>query len=334
MNRRDFITLLGGAAAWPVAARAQQPERMRQVGVFIGTTDSLTASGASDLSEDPRVLAFREGLGKLGWMEGRNVRFEYARTDSDPNRIRAAAAELVARAPHAIIGSAIATGPLQQATRVIPIVSVGVPDPIAQGYVASLARPGGNITGFSYFELSVGAKRLQLLKEIAPSVMRVAFLYDPVNPAWQGLLAEVEAAARAIGVEVHAIGVRTPGDIGRAFDALSLAPNAGLLMAGGPATNNNSDLISALAARHGIAAVYSFRFFVTGGGLASYGVDIVDPYRRAASYIDRILRGDKPADLPFQQATKLELAINLKTAKALGLTISPNLLATADEVIE
>jgi putative ABC transport system substrate-binding protein len=330
-NRRTFIAGLGAATAWPLAARGQQNDRMRHVGVFIGTT---TASRVDNLSQDPRTVAFREAVAKLGWIEGRNIAFEYVQAPSEPERIQAAAVDLVARAPDAIIASAIATGPLQQATQIIPIVSVGVPDPVAQGYVTSLARPGGNITGFSYFELSVAQKRLQLLKEIDPRIQSVGFIYDPVNPVWRGLLTELEGAAPTFGVQVQPLSVRTAADIERAFDALAQRSRPGLLMAGSPTTNNNPELISTLAARHGVPAVYSFRFFVLSGGLASYGVDIVDPYRRAASYIDRILKGEKPADLPFQQTTKLELVINLKTAKALGLTLPPTMLTLADEIIE
>jgi putative tryptophan/tyrosine transport system substrate-binding protein len=331
MRRREFITLLGGAAAWPLTAHAQPRERVKRVGVFFGTD----AGGAPfDPLADSRLVAFREELQKLGWIEGRNIRLEYRASSNDPKQIDAVAKELVALQPDMIISSAVGTGHLHRATSTVPIVSVGVPDLVAAGYVESLARPGGNITGVAYFDLSVMSKRLQLLKDIAPRVSHVTLIYDPANPAWTGLLAELEAAAPSFGVRVRAVAVRNAGEIEEALQRLGGEPNGGLMMAGGPATNQNAELICTLATRHGIPGVYSFRFFVTSGGLVSYGVDFVEPYRRAATYVDRILKGERAADLPVQQATKFELAINLKTAKTLNVTIPPGILAVADEVIE
>jgi putative tryptophan/tyrosine transport system substrate-binding protein len=328
MRRRDFITLLGGAAAWPLAAHAQQPTRMRRIGVLVGLA-----------SDDPvgqaRLAAFLQGLQEWGWSVGRNVQIDYRWRASDGDRVRRLAAELLALAPEVILanGSSI-VGPLQKMTRTVPIVFANVTDPVAAGLVESLGRPGGNATGFTASEYGMGAKLLELLKQIAPPVTRVAVLRDPAQGSGTSQLAAIQAVAPSFGVELSPIGLRDAGEIERAVAAFARSPNGGLILTVGQLANVYRDLIIALAARHRLPAVYTERYFVTGGGLISYGHDSIDQYRRAAGYVDRILKGDKPADLPVQAPIKYELLINLKTAKALGLTVPPNLLATADEVIE
>jgi putative tryptophan/tyrosine transport system substrate-binding protein len=327
MKRRQFIAGLGGAVAWPLAARAQQGDRVRRIGVLIPYDET-------DSEAKARVAAFREGLEKLGWTEGGNISFDY-RWALDTDRLRAYATGLVAMTPDAIF--AVGGAPLvalQKATQTIPIVFAAVPDPVANGFVASVARPGGNITGFATYELTIGVKWLELLKEIAPRVTGAAFIYDPANPNSSGYLREIEAAAPSLGMKVSAQAVHNSAEIERMLDLHASALNSGLIVLASPAVNANRKQIIALAAKHRLPAIYHFRESVAEGGLASYGADIFDLSRRAAIYVDRILKGDKPSDLPVQFATRFELVINLKTAKALGLTVPQSILLRADEVIE
>jgi putative ABC transport system substrate-binding protein len=332
MNRRALITLLSGAAAssvsWPLAARAQQGERTRRIGV-------LTNLPADDREAMARHAAFLQGLQKWGWSVGRNLHIDYRWGSGHVAGLSQYAAELVALAPDVIlaVGTAV-MGPLLQATRDIPIVFVQVTDPVGAGFVASLARPGGNATGFTLFEFGISAKWLELLKQIAPGVTRVAVLRDPTIVTGIGQLAAMQAVAPALGVELSPVGVRDAGEIERAMTAFGEGSNGGLVVLPGSLTAIHRTLIITLAARLRLPAVYPYRFHVTDGGLISYGPDAIDQYRRAASYVDRILKGEKPADLPVQAPTKYELAINLKTAKALGLDVPAPLLARADEVIE
>jgi putative tryptophan/tyrosine transport system substrate-binding protein len=329
MRRREFITLFGGAAiAWPLAVRAQQPDQMRLIGV-------LTGLAADDPVAQARNAGFLEGLQQLGWTVGRNVRVDTRWGAGDADRIRRYAAELAALAPDVIlaIGSS-AAGPLLQATRTVPIVFVLVPDPVGAGFVDSLARPGGNATGFTSFEYSLGGKWLELLKQIAPSVTRAAVVRDPAISAGIGQFGAIQTVAPSVGVEVIPINVRDAGEIERAMATFAREPNGGLIVTPSAPAVVHRDVIITLANRHKLPTVYYARFFVTAGGLISYGPDQIDEHRRAAAYVDRILKGEKPADLPVQAPTKYELAINLKTAKALGLTMPPTLLARADGVIE
>jgi putative ABC transport system substrate-binding protein len=333
MRRRAFITLLGGAAAapamlWPLAARAQQPERMRRIGV-------LMPLGEDDPEAQARVAAFRQGLQQLGWNDGRNVRIDYRWTAGDVDRIRRYAVELAALAPDVILATGSPTvGPLLQATRTVPIVFVVVPDPVGAGYVDSLARPGGNATGFITYEYGISGKWLELLKQIAPGVTRAAVIRDPAISAGLGFFGAIQSVASSFGVEVSPVNVRDAGEIERAVTAFARSSNGGLIVTGSALAWVHRDLIVTLAARHKLPAVYFQRSFVADGGLISYGTDLVDQYRRAAGYVDRILKGEKPADLPVQAPTKYELVINLKTAKALGLEVPATVLARADEVIE
>jgi ABC-type uncharacterized transport system substrate-binding protein len=329
IRRREFITLLGGAAAaWPLAARAQQSERVRRVGVLIPYS-------ADDLEGQARIGAFQQELQQLGWAIGRNVRVDTWWAGANPNDIRQNAEKLAALAPDAIQATGSATvGPLLQATRTVPIVFVSVPDPVGAGFVNSLARPGGNATGFLVFEYSLSGKWLELLKQIAPDVTRAAILRDPAISAGLGQFGAIQAMASSLGVEVSAVNVRDPSEIERDIMAFARSPNGGLIVTASAMANFHRALLANLAARHKLPAVYSARHFVTHGGLLSYGPDRIDPYRRAAVYVDRILKGERPADLPVQAPTKYELVVNLKTAKALGLTVPDALLARADEVIE
>ena len=326
MKRRSFI--LGSAAAvWPMVVHGQQAEQMRRIGV-------LMPLAADDPQGQARNVAFVQGLQQSGWTVGRNVRIDTRWGASDAERFRNAA-ELLALAPDVILASgAGAVGPLQQATRTVPIVFVQVIDPVGAGYVASLARPGGNVTGFLAFEYGISVKWLELLKQIAPGVTRVAVLRNPAIPSGTGQLGAIQAVAPSFGVELRPVDVRDAGEIERAVTAFARQPNGGLIVTGSTSTTGHRDLVITLAARHKLPAVYNQTLFVAAGGLISYGPDLVDEYRRAAGYVDRILRGEKPADLPVQAPTKYELAINLKAAKALGLSVPPSLLATADEVIE
>jgi putative tryptophan/tyrosine transport system substrate-binding protein len=327
-NRREFITLLGGAAAWPLAARAQQGERMRRIGV-------LMPSAADDAEYQARMTAFLQGLAQLGWLDGRNVRIDTRWAVADADRIRKYAAELVALAPDVILAPGSATtGPLLQATRTIPIVFATIPDPVGAGFVESLARPGGNATGFIAFEYGLSAKWLELLKQIAPGVTRAAILRDSAVASGIGQFGVIQSVAPSVGVEVSPVNVRDAAEIERAVAAFARASNGGLIVTGSALTAVHRALIVTLAARYRLPAVYPGRYWVAGGGLISYGPDRVDQYRLAAGYVDRILKGEKPADLPVQAPTKYELAVNLKTAKALGLDVPTTVLARADEVIE
>jgi len=329
IKRREFVTLLGGAAAaWPMAARAQQPGGRRRLGV-------LMATAADDPESRKRLFALLQSLQQLGWVEGRNLRVDIRWAAGNTDDTRKCAAELTALAPDIILAAgSLALGPLLQATRTIPIVFTHVPDPVGAGFVDSLARPGGNATGFMELEYSMGGKWLELLKQIAPSVTRAAVLRDPSQGSGTNQFAAIQAVAPSLRVEVTPVGLRDTDEIERAVSTFARSPNGGLIVTAGAATVLHSNLIITLAARHKLPAVYNERSFVAAGGLVSYGPDFVDQYRRAAGYVDRILKGEKPADLPVQAPTKYELVMNLKTAKALGLDIPPMLLARADEVIE
>jgi putative ABC transport system substrate-binding protein len=329
VNRREFNTLLGvAAAAWPVVARAQQSDRMRHVGVLMSTA-------ADDPEAQARIAAFQQGLQQLGWIVGRNVRIDIRWGGSDAESIRRYAAELVALAPDVILAHGGSTvGPLLQATRTVPIVFPVAGDPVGEGFVDSLARPGGNATGFMNYEYSLSGKWLELLKQIAPSVTRVAVLRNAATASGPGQFAAIQAVAPSLGVEANPVNVRDAGEIERAVAAFARAPNGGLIVTASPAAALHRELIISLAARHKLPAVYFERPFVAAGGLISYGPDQIDMYRRAAGYVDRILKGEKPADLPVQAPTKYELVINLKTVKALGLAVPQTLRASADEVIE
>jgi len=328
MRRREFITLIGGAAVWPLASRAQQPERVRRLGV-------LMPYAASDPQVQARIGALLQGLQQLGWSDGSKIKIDYRWSSGNEDDNRKNAAELVALAPDVIFASGSAgVGPMQRATRTIPIVFALVPDPVGAGYVDSLARPGGNITGFTSYDYGIGAKWLELLKEIAPSVTRVAVVRDPAITTGIGLWGAMQSVSPSFGVELRPVDVRDAGEIERALAAFARTKNGGLIATGSAATIRHRDLIISLAARHQLPAVYYDRYFAAAGGLISYGSNTVEEYRLAAGYIDRILKGEKPADLPVQVATKYELIINLKTAKTLGLTVPPALLARADEVIE
>src|SRR5258706_3091210 len=327
IKRREFISLLGGAAAWPVAAHAQQVERMRRIGVLMNTA-------GDDPEGQARLTAFVQGLQEFGWTGGRNVRID-TRWGTDAGSARRYAGELVALAPDVTLASASAAMvALQQTTRTVPIVFVSIIDPVGDGLVEGLARPGGNITGFSLFEYGLSGKWLELLKEIAPGVMRVAVLRDTAVGSGVGQYAIIQAVAPSLGVELRPIDMRDADEIERAVVAFARLTNSGLIIAGAPSLVVHRNLIITLAARHQLPAVYPFPYFARSGGLISYGADSIDPYRRAAGYVDRILKGEKPADLPVQAPTKYELVVNLKTAKALGLDVPPTLLARANEVIE
>jgi putative ABC transport system substrate-binding protein len=324
---RAFITLLGGAAAtWPLAARAQQPNRMRRIGV-------LTPYPADEPEGHARLTAFAQALQQSGWAVGQNVQIDYRWGDGKPATMRKYAAELIALAPDVVLASSSAAlAPLLDATRTVPIVFAGVGDPVGAGYVESLARPGGNATGFLVYEYGIAAKWLELLKEVAPRVTRVAVFRDSSIAAGPGLFGAIQAVAPSFGVELSAVGVRDAGEIERTVAAFAQASGGGLIVPGRVSIHRG--VIIALAAKHRLPAVYTSRYLAAAGGLISYGPDLLDQHRRAAGYVDRILRGEKPADLPVQAPTKYELVINLKTAKALGLEVQPTLLARADEVIE
>jgi putative ABC transport system substrate-binding protein len=329
MRRREFMTLFGGAAAaWPLAARAQQPERMRRIGVLMNLA-------SDDPQGQDRVAAFMQGLQESGWAVGRNVRIDYRWGAADTNLFRRYAAELVALTPDVILAGAGSTLPaLLEATRSIPIVFAQTLDPVGSGFVASLARPGGNATGFTQIDFSMTGKWLELLKQIAPRVTRAAVIRDSRDPAGLGQWGAIYAVAPSVGVEVSPINANDTDEIQRAVAAYARLPNGGLVVTASAPTTVHRDTIIVLAARHRLPAVYPFRFHTTSGGLISYGPDTIDPFRRAAGYVDRILKGEKPADLPVQAPTKYELVLNLKTAKALDLEVPPTILARADEVIE
>ncbi|MFZ3251711.1 MAG: ABC transporter substrate-binding protein [Pseudolabrys sp.] len=325
MRRREFITLLTGLAAWPLPVCAQQGERVRRIGV-------LMPFAKENPEAEARIAAFLRELQQLGWTEGRNLQIEYQLETGD---LRKAATELVALSPDVILASATpAVAALQQATRTVPIVFAQVADPVSAGFVASLAKPGGNITGFTNFDYNMGVKWLELLKEIAPNVVRVGVIRDPTVTTSIGQLAAINSVARSFGVEVSPLGGLDARDIERTVTEFARGPNGGLISVATPFSVNNRGLIISLAAQHRLPAVYPFRFFVADGGLICYGPDSIEPHRQAARYIDRILKGEKPSDLPVQAPTKYELVINLKTAKALDLTVPPSLLSRANEVIE
>src|SRR5262245_23464726 len=329
MRRREFITLIGATTVWPLGARAQQLERMRRIGVLMNLT-------ADDPDGPPRITAFAQGLQENSWVVGRNVRIDY-RWSADTIERRRMAAELVALVPDVLLASGYAAlAPLLETTRTVPIVFVVAIDPVAGGAVESLARPGGNATGFTSFEISMAAKWLELLKQIAPNVKRVAVIRSAGGGNSIGQLAAVQTAALAFGVEVEVtpVGTGSAGEIERGLTAFARAPNGGIVVTLSALTQAHRALITGLAASHKLPAVYPFRMFATAGGLISYGPDPIDQYRRAAGYVDRILKGERPGDLPVQQPTKFELVINLKTAKTLGVDVPATVLARADEVIE
>jgi putative tryptophan/tyrosine transport system substrate-binding protein len=328
MKRREFIAGLGGATAWPVVARAQQRGPMRRIGVMLGLL------AADDPEGQARVTAFVQALQERGWTDGRNARIEFRWPLGDADRQRRYASELVALAPDVVLaGGNPALAAFQQASSTLPIVFANVGDPVGAGFIASLARPGGNITGFMNVEFGQNAKLLSLLKQVAPQVTRAAVFRNPTLSLDLVQFAAIQAVAPSVRVEVTPIGRRDADEIERGVTAFAREPNGGLIIAGQLAQAQRDQII-ALAARHRLPAVYSFRGFVTAGGLISFGVDQAEPYRLAASYVDRILKGEKPADLPVQAPTRFETVINLKTARSLGLTIPETLLATADEVIQ
>ena len=328
MRRREFINLAGSAAAaWPHALHAQQTGHTRRLGVLFSTEP--------DAEGQARAAALKLGLLEHGWVEGRNLEIDYRWGGGDPSRLRAYAAELTALNPDVIFAApSAALAAVQRLTRTIPVVFAQISDPVGAGFVASLAHPGGNITGFALFEFAVGSKWLELLKQIAPSVSRVAVIYDPATPSATGFLPLIEAAGRSFGVDIFVHSVRDTNEIESAISALAAQPNGGLIALAGPLITVKRDLILSLAKKSRLPTVFAFRYYAQAGALVSYGVDNLDLYRRAASYVDRILKGEKPSDLPVQQASKFQLIINLKTAKTLGLTVPSALLAAADELIE
>ena len=328
MRRREFITLLGGVTAWPIAARAQQGEQMRRIGV-------LMAINANDAAAQARIAAFVAGLQQLGWTVGKNVRVDYRLAGIDADALRKYAGELVALAPDVILAQASPSiAALLQATRTVPIVFTLVGDPVGAGYVDSLAHPGGNATGFTVFEYSIAAKWLELLKEIAPRVTRVAVFRELAVAAGPAQFSAAQTVAPSLGMELRPVDTRDAGEIERTVTAFAQGSNGGLLVTGSSSSTLHRNLIITLAARYRLPAVYFERLFVAAGGLISYGSDYVDQFRRAAGYVDRILKGEKPGDLPVQAPTKYELVVNIKTAKELGLTIPPAVLARADALIE
>ena len=329
MKRREFITLLGGAAApWPLAARAQQAERVRCIGVLMNAS-------SDDADGQARVIAFVQALQELGWTDGRNARIDIRWGAGDAERYRRYAEELVALAPDVILAPTSAVvAALQRATRTVPIVFTSVIDPVGAGFVANLARPGGNMTGFAAFEYGISGKWLALLKEIAPGIKRAAVLRDAAIAAGIGQLAAIQAVAPSLGVELSPVDLRGDSELERAVAEFARVPNGGVIVTAGPAANVHRERINALMVRHRLPAVWPFRYYVESGGLVGYGPDIISQYRPAAGYVDRILKGEKSADLPVQAPTKYELVINLKTAKALGLTVPDSILVRADKVIE
>jgi putative ABC transport system substrate-binding protein len=329
VGRRRFLMLLGSAAAtWPFAARAQQGDRMRRIAV-------LAPLAETDAEGRARIAALRTGLQDLGWTEDRNIQIEYRATAGDADRARAYAAELVALKPDVIFAStAESLSALQRETHTIPIVFTQIVDPVGSGFVASLARPGGNVTGFSLYDFTIGVKWLELLKQIAPAVTHAGIIYDPVTPTSDGLLPVIEAAAPSLGLRLSRSAVRNAAEVEHVVSAFAAQPNGGLIVLPGSVSVIHRELIVALEARHRLPGVHAYRYFVTLGGLASYGVDNIALYRQAALYVHRLLKGEKAADLPVQAATKFELVVNLKTAKVLGIEPPISLLARADEVIE
>jgi putative ABC transport system substrate-binding protein len=328
MKRRQFITLLGGAAAWPVAARAQQPERMRSIGVLMNFP-------SNDEEGQARITAFAQALQKLGWTEGGNVRTHTRWAADDVDRYRRYAEELVALTPDVVLASGSpSVEALLRVTRSVPIVFANVIDPVGAGFVTSMARPRGNTTGFTAYEYSISGKWLELLKEFAPNVTRVAVLREPSLAAGIGQFAAIQSAASSSGVELSAVDSRDASEIERALAAFAQEPNGGVIIAASSSAVTHRELIISLAMRYRLPNVYPFRYYPASGGLASYGPDTIAEFKRASVYVDRILKGEKPADLPVQAPTKYEMVINMKTAKALGFDVPPTLLARADEVIE
>jgi putative tryptophan/tyrosine transport system substrate-binding protein len=328
MRRREFITLLGGAATWPLTARAQQPDRMRRVGLLMGYPEGDVVGQAS-------AGAFQRRMQELGWAEGRNIQIETRWAGADPDKARTFAKELVGMTPDVIVPSTnLVTAILQRETVTIPIVFVLVGDPVGSGFVATMARPGANLTGFSVFEPAIGGKWLEILKETAPDIRHVGFILHPETPVNVGFLRAAETAAPSRGVKIIALGVHTAADVERAVTEFAAGANGGLIVAPHAVTVGNRDVIIRLAARYRLPAIYGPRQYATTGGLISYGPNPIDPFRQGASYVDRILKGANPGDLPAQLATKYDLVVNLKTAKALGLELPPTLLARVDEVIE
>ena len=329
MKRREFITLLGSAAAaWPLAARAQQPERLRRVGLLLGYSEGDAEGQAS-------AAAFRQKLQELGWTEDRNIRIDTRWASSDPNKARTFAKELVGMTPDVIVSSSnLVTEIVQQETRTIPVVFVFVGDPVGSGFVTNVAHPGGNLTGFPVFETAIAGKWVEIFHEVAPQVGRVAFIMIPETPAHVGFLRAAEAAAPPLGIKVIALAVHTAAEIERAVSEFAAEPNGGLIIAPHAVTVVHRNVILGLATKYRLPALYPLRNYATSGGLISYGTNPIDPFRQGASYVDRILKGEKPGDLPVQLPTKYELVVNLKTAKALGLAVPPSILTRADEVIE
>ena len=330
MKRREFIALIGGAtASWPFAAGAQQPQRMQRIGMLITTRED-------DVEGQARVALLRQGLKELGWIEGRNIKIDYRWAGGDAARAKTAAAELVSQTPDLIIAnSTMSLAAVQDETSTIPIVFLVVGDPIGQGFVSSLARPGGNITGFTAFEFATSAKWLELIKEIVPEVRRIAFMFNPASGSYaEKFVQAIAPIASSSGIDLKISPTRNAAEIDQALIAVSGEPRGGLIVSPDGFTTSNRGLIISLAARYRVPAIYPYRYFAVDGGLLSYGHDSNEPWRRAAAYVDKILRGASPAELPIQQPTKFELIINLRTAKALGLTIPPQLLDRADELIE
>jgi putative ABC transport system substrate-binding protein len=328
MKRRALIALVGGAAAWPLAAHAQQPERMRRIGVLIGLLED-------DPEGQARLGAFRKGLRELGWIEGRNIQIEYRWAGADAARLQAYATDLVALKPDVIFAaSGTPLAALHRETRTVPIVFTNASDPVDDGFVASWARPGGNITGLPMFEYAIAGKWLELLKRIAPHATRVAVIHDPSQPSTAGFLRMIETGASSLALRSTAAGVRDGAQVEHVVTAFASEPNGSLIVLPSTVAAVHRDLIITLAARHDLPAVYPYRLFVAAGGLASYSPDLLELYRRAASYADRILKGEKPADLPVQASTKYEFIINLRTAKALGIEVPNSIQLLADEVIE
>ena len=328
IRRREFITLLGGAAAWPLAAKAQQAGRMRRIGV-------LLPSAADDPESMSRVTAFLQGLQELGWTDGRNVRIDFRWGAGDAEQYGKIASDLIALAPDVVLTlGTLSVKALQRATRTVPIVFAQTTDPVGGGLVESLARPGGNVTGFAAPEFQTSGKYVEVLKEAAPQLTHIAVTRDPGNAAGTAQFAAIQTVASSLGMDTRPVDVRETSEIERVVAAAARQPNTGLIVTASAPAQIHRDLLIALAAQHRLPAIYPYRFFAADGGLISYGVDQHDDFRRAAGYVDRILKGEKPADLPVQAPTKFELVINLKTAKTLGLTLPPGLLARADDVIE
>jgi putative tryptophan/tyrosine transport system substrate-binding protein len=329
LRRRDFITLLGGAAAWPLAARAQQRERMRRIGVLMNLA-------ADDTEAQARLAAFQQGLEKLGWSEGRNIHLDVRfALPTNEQQVQMLVKELLALSPDVVVAPGTApTAAFRRESRNVPIVFIAVGDPVGMGFIVNLARPGSNLTGLTMYEGSVGGKWLAMLKEIDPRVTRAAFIINPKTSSFAHFAREAETMAQSLAIELALSTIENAGDIGRVIESFASLPNGGLVFPPDATTSAHRDLVVALAARYRLPAVYAWRYFVTAGGLMSYGIEFVDQFRQAASYVDRILRGSSPAELPVQAPTKYQTVLNLKTAKALDLTVPAGLLVAADEIIE